>query len=174
MHGQEDHIVLVNDQDEEVGSMEKMEAHRKGLLHRAFSVFIMNRMGEMLIQQRAEGKYHSGGLWSNACCSHPRKGERTEEAAHRRLQEELGFDCELRPLFTLKYCAEVGENLIEHELDHIYIGNYDGAPEANKDEVKDYQYVAIHRLEQWMRDRPEEFTYWFRLALPEFKVYCNQ
>ncbi len=174
MHGQEDYIVLVNDQDEEVGSMEKMEAHRKGLLHRAFSVFIMNSKGEMLIQQRAEGKYHSGGLWSNACCSHPRKGERTEEAAHRRLQEELGFDCELRPLFTLKYCAEVGENLIEHELDHIYIGNHDGAPEANKDEVKNYQYVTIHRLEQWIAERPEEFTYWFRLALPEFNVHYNR
>lgn len=154
--------------------MEKMEAHEKGLLHRAFSVFIMNGKGEMLIQQRSEGKYHSGGLWSNACCSHPKRGEHTEDAAHRRLVEELGFDCELRPLFTLKYRAEVGEGLIEHEIDHIYIGSHEGEVQANVDEVMGYQYVTIHRLEQWMEERPEEFTYWFRLALPEFKVHYNQ
>ena len=168
MSFQRDHIILVNEQDEWVGSMEKMEAHRKGVLHRAFSVFIMNGRGEMLIQQRAEGKYHSGGMWSNACCSHPYPGESTPGAAHRRLQEEMGFDCELRPLFTLKYRLEVGDGLVEHEYDHIYIGEYAGEVEPNPEEAMDFRYITIPALQEWMEREPEVFTHWFKLAMPEF------
>ena len=164
-------VILVDERDEAVGIMEKMEAHRKGALHRAFSVFIMNEKGEMLIQQRAEGKYHSGGLWSNACCSHPVPGEDTLAAAHRRLQEEMGFDCELERLFSLTYKQDVGKDLTEHEVDHIYVGKYDGQPGINPTEVKSYRYVDMRELERWMEDTPEEFTSWFRLAMPKFKEH---
>lgn len=115
-------VILVNELDQETGLMEKMEAHEKGLLHRAFSVFIMNDQGDMLLQQRALDKYHSGGLWTNACCSHPLPGEAVEAAAHRRLSEEMGFDCPLRELFQFTYRTEFDNGLIEHEYDHVWTG----------------------------------------------------
>jgi isopentenyl-diphosphate delta-isomerase len=164
-------VILVNERDEEVGTMEKMEAHRKGAMHRAFSIFIMNEKGEMLIQQRADEKYHSGGLWSNACCSHPVPGEDTTDAAHRRLYEEMGFDCELERLFSLTYKQEVGKALTEHEIDHIYMGLYTGTLQPNSSEVQSYQYVGMRELEAWMQERPGEFTYWFRLVMPQFKEH---
>jgi isopentenyl-diphosphate delta-isomerase len=164
-------VILVNERDEAVGTMEKMEAHRKGALHRAFSVFIMNKRGEMLIQQRAEGKYHSGGLWSNACCSHPAPGEDTMDGAHRRLYEEMGFNCELEQLFTLTYKQEVGKDLTEHEIDHIYVGQFEGQPSINFTEVNSYRFVDMGELERWMRESPAEFTSWFRLAMPSFKEH---
>src|SRR5690348_5807899 len=117
-------VVLVNEEDQEVGTMEKMEAHRRGVLHRAFSVFIFNKQGEMLLQQRAQEKYHSGGLWTNACCSHPRPGEEVSEGAGRRLVEELGFETELQPVFNFVYKANFENGLIEHEFDHVYFGTY--------------------------------------------------
>jgi isopentenyl-diphosphate delta-isomerase len=167
-------VILVDERDESVGTMEKMEAHKKGALHRAFSVFVMNKQGEMLIQQRAVEKYHSGGLWSNACCSHPAPGEETMDAAHRRLKEEMGFDCELRQLFSLTYKQEVGKGLIEHEIDHIYVGQYEGQPSINPKEVKSYQYVDMREVDRWMLEKPEEFTSWFRLAIPQFKEHWEQ
>src|SRR5258708_894916 len=122
----EERVILVNDQDEEIGTEEKMCAHEKGLLHRAFSIFIYNSKGEMLLQRRAKIKYHSGGLWTNACCSHPRKGETIEKAAHRRLKEEFGFDCNLKNAFSFIYQADLDKGLKEHEFDYVLTGLYDG------------------------------------------------
>lgn len=162
------HIIVVNEKDEWIGTMEKMEAHQSGVLHRAFSVFILNHKNEMLLQRRALEKYHSGGLWSNACCSHPQPGESTIGAAHRRLREELGFDCELKPMFHLRYKSDVGELLIENEYDHIYFGIYDGPIEPNPEEIMDYQFVPLDKIESWRKEKPQEFTAWFHLAMPHF------
>lgn len=157
-------VVLVNENDEPVGTMEKIEAHQKGLLHRAFSVFVTNAAGEMLLQQRASGKYHCPGLWTNTCCSHPFPGERVEEAAHRRLQEEMGFDCELKEVFSFTYRVEFDNGLTEHEYDHVFIGSYDGeiVPESN--EVSAYKYVSLDKIEEQLNSEPDAFTPWFRLA----------
>jgi isopentenyl-diphosphate delta-isomerase len=134
-------VIVVNEKDEWMGTMEKMEAHINGTLHRAFSVFILNDSAELLLQQRAAGKYHSAGLWSNTCCSHPMPAESTLAAAHRRLKEEMGFDCELKPLFTLRYKAVVGD-LIENEYDHIYIGKYNGPVTMNTEEVQNFKFLS--------------------------------
>ncbi|MEZ5018430.1 MAG: isopentenyl-diphosphate Delta-isomerase [Flavipsychrobacter sp.] len=164
----EEKVICVNEQDEYLGLANKMQAHIDGTLHRAFSVFIMNDSGEMLLQQRAKNKYHSPGLWSNACCSHPRFGESTTAAAHRRMREEMGFDCSIEKIFTFRYKAEVGQGLIENEYDHIYIGNYSGEIIPNKEEVASYKYVAIDDLYEWMKKEPQLFTAWFKMVLPEF------
>jgi isopentenyl-diphosphate delta-isomerase len=162
------HVILVNEKDEETGSMEKMQVHHEGVLHRAFSVFILNSNHQMLLQQRADGKYHSPGLWSNACCSHPRPGEETMQSAHKRLMEEMGFDCDFEPLFILRYKSEVGNGLTENEIDHIYIGYYDGPVTINPEEVKTWRYMDLNALQEWMKEEPEAFTNWFHLAMPEF------
>lgn len=167
-------VILVNEHDEWLGTMEKLEAHQKGALHRAFSVFVTNDKNELLLQQRAYGKYHSGGLWSNTCCSHPAAGESTLSGAHRRLQEELGFDCELEPIFTLRYKSDVGNGLIENEYDHIYIGQYNGHIAANIEEVQDHKYISVDELQKWIERSPNEFTAWFHLALPKFIEYISQ
>ena len=163
-----DHVIVVNERDEWLGTMEKLAAHEEGVLHRAFSVFILNENNELLLQQRADGKYHSGGLWSNTCCSHPMPGESTKSAAHRRLKEEMGFDCELQPLFHLRYRSDVGSNLIENEYDHIFCGSYNGAIHLNPEEVKSYKYVTLEAVSKWMAEQPQLFTEWFHLALPQF------
>jgi len=168
MSFQKDHVIVVNEQDEWLGTMEKFAAHKKGILHRAFSVFVMNGKNELLIQQRADDKYHSGGLWSNTCCSHPYPGESTIAGAHRRLQEEMGMDCMLQPLFHLRYRSEVGNALIENEYDHIYIGTYKGEVIPNISEVKDYRYISLTELREWMDNEPLSFTKWFHLAMPHF------
>ena len=136
-------VILVDENDNPLGTMEKMEAHEKGVLHRAFSVFIFNNNGEMLLQQRAFSKYHSGGLWTNTCCSHPREGEPTIEAAHRRLQEEMGFDCEIEKAFDFIYKRELDQGLTEHELDHVFIGEFEGEVRFNKEEVNAYAYTPV-------------------------------
>jgi isopentenyl-diphosphate delta-isomerase len=164
-----DSVILVNEQDEWLGTMEKLAAHREGLLHRAFSVFVLNDKQELLLQQRALNKYHSGGLWSNTCCSHPFPAESTESAAHRRLQEEMGFDTELTPLFNFRYKSDVGNGLVENEFDHIYIGYYSQSlSEPNPTEVMAQQYCSIAEIEKWMKEKPEDFTAWFHLAFPIF------
>ncbi len=168
-----DEVIIVNERDEWLGTMGKMEAHKSGALHRAISVFVMNDKNELLLQQRAEEKYHSGGLWSNTCCSHPKPAESTIAAAHRRLQEEMGFDCELESIFTLRYKAEVGNELIENEYDHIFLGHYNGAIEINKEEVQDYQYITIDNLEKMMKAVPESFTPWLHLTLPNFRAFVG-
>ena len=162
-------VVLVNPQDQEMGLMEKMEAHRTGALHRAFSFFIFNSKGEWLLQQRAHGKYHSGGLWTNACCSHPRKGETAAMAATRRLQEEMGLYCQAKPLFHFIYRSEFSNSLIEHELDHVCVGYSDQLPNINDDEVASYRYISTDALEFELKAYPEHFTVWFRICYEQVK-----
>ena len=164
-------VILVDENDKEIGSEEKMEAHRTGKLHRAFSIFTFNSKGEMLLQQRAKNKYHSGGLWANTCCSHPRLGETLEEAIHRRLKEEMGFDCELKEIFSFIYKDTVG-TLTEHELDHVFIGMYDGEVHPNPGEVDDYKWVTIESLKEHVKTHPEAYTEWFKIALEKtLKMY---
>lgn len=175
MSFQKDHVILVNEKDEWLGTMEKIEAHRTGALHRAFSVFVVNDKNEMLLQQRAEEKYHSSGLWSNACCSHPFPGESTLAAAHRRLQEELGFDCPLTTAFHLRYCSAVNNGLTENEYDHIYTGLYNGTVSPDRKEIMNVKYVSLNALEKWVNEEPEAFTLWFRMALPRvIRIFNNK
>jgi len=173
LRNMESQVILVNEQDEAIGVMEKMEAHRKGLLHRAFSVFVLNDAGEMLIHQRALGKYHSGGLWTNACCSHPRPGESVEAAAHRRLFEEMGFDCPLTQLFQFTYRTPFTNGLIEHEYDHVLYGTYNGAVNPDPAEVNDFRYMSITAITRLLEEQPDQFTSWFQLALPKFIENIN-
>ncbi|MBS0028822.1 isopentenyl-diphosphate Delta-isomerase [Chitinophaga sp. 22321] len=166
-------VILVNEQDEAIGTMEKMEAHHKGLLHRAFSVFVINDAGEMLLQRRALEKYHSAGLWTNACCSHPFPGETIAAAAHRRLQEEMGFDCELQEIFTFTYRAEFDNGLTEHEFDHVLLGTYNGNIHPNPSEVCDYHYLSAARINELMKEEPAAYTIWFHRALPLVLQYIT-
>jgi isopentenyl-diphosphate delta-isomerase len=159
-------VILVNEQDEETGTIEKMEAHRKALLHRAFSVFIFNEKGEMLLQQRAMGKYHSPGLWTNACCSHPRPGELVEEAAGRRLMEEMGIDVKIEKVFDFIYKTEFDNGLTEFEFDHVYTGTYDGSLNPDKQEVHDYCFRSMEDIEQDLSRCPEKYSEWFKIAFP--------
>ncbi|RAJ73521.1 isopentenyl-diphosphate delta-isomerase [Chitinophaga dinghuensis] len=159
-------VILVNESDEPIGTMEKLEAHEKGLLHRAFSVFVVNDAGEILIQQRALDKYHSGGLWTNTCCSHPAPGETTLAAAHRRLQEEMGFDCPLQEIFSFTYKNVFDNGLTEHEFDHVFVGTYNGLVRPDVAEVNNYQYLPANQLLERMKAEPESFTVWFHRALP--------
>jgi isopentenyl-diphosphate Delta-isomerase len=162
----QEEVVLVNEQDEPMGAMEKMEAHRKALLHRAFSIFIFNSKGEMLLQQRAFQKYHSAGLWTNACCSHPRPGENIRDAAMRRLHEELGFTTALEKIFAFTYRTEFGNGLTEHEFDHVFIGRYDQALNPNIEEVSDHCFKTLDEIRADMESLPEKYTSWFHLAFP--------
>jgi isopentenyl-diphosphate delta-isomerase len=151
-----------------------MEAHEKGLLHRAFSVFIFNSRGKMLLQRRAISKYHSGGLWTNACCSHPFPGENTQVAAMRRLKEELGFTSALHKIFDFTYRSEFGNGLIEHEFDHVFLGYYDGPVFPNPDEVEDYAFKDMEWIKQELRRNPAHFTSWFKLAMPRLEVWIEK
>ncbi len=164
-------VILVDADDREVGAMEKLAAHANGgVRHRAFSVFIVDPQGRWLLQRRAADKYHFPGLWTNACCSHPRPGEGTAEAAHRRLREELGFDCPLAERFQFEYRAtSAAEGLTEHELDHVFTGEHAGAVTPDPAEVGAVRWVEIRALEAELRARPETFTPWFRLALERVK-----
>lgn len=167
----EKEVVLVNERDESLGTMEKMEAHRKGVLHRAFSVFIFNSKGEMLLQQRAQGKYHSGGLWTNACCSHPAPGEAVADAAKRRLREEMGFSVSLEKIFDFVYRSEMENGLTEHEFDHVFGGFYDEAIMPDKNEVKDYCYKSMESIKQSLQTHPHQFTAWFHIAFPRVEQW---
>lgn len=159
-------VILVNEKDEEIGVMDKLEAHRQALLHRAFSVFIFNEKGEMLLQQRADSKYHSGGLWTNACCSHPAPGEETEKAARRRLLEEMGFTTSIVKIFDFTYRAEFDNGLIEHEYDHVFLGMYKGEVKPDPEEVQDFCYLDMETLKRRLDEEPESFTAWFYIAMP--------
>lgn len=161
-------VILVDEQDNALGLMEKMEAHRKGVLHRAFSVFVLNEKGELMLQQRASQKYHSGELWTNTCCSHPRDGETSEEAAHRRLMEEMGFDCDIKKGLEFTYRAELDKGMIEHEYDHLFIGRYDGEPEINHDEVMAWKWMNIDLLSKDIVDNPNNYTEWFKIIYQSF------
>jgi isopentenyl-diphosphate Delta-isomerase len=170
----EKEVVLVNERDESLGTMEKMEAHRKGVLHRAFSVFIFNNKGEMLLQQRANGKYHSGGLWTNACCSHPAPGEPVAEAAARRLQEEMGFSVSLRKIFDFIYRSEMPNGLTEYEFDHVFAGFYENEIRPDKNEVKDYCYKSMEAIRQNLQTHPHQFTAWFHIAFPRVEKWQRE
>jgi len=160
-------IVLVDENDVQTGTMEKMEAHEKGLLHRAFSVFIFNKKGEFLLQQRALNKYHNGGLWTNSCCSHPFPGEDVLNAANRRLGEEMGFETKLSPLFNFIYKATFNNGLTEYEFDHVFTGIYDGAINADKNEVNDYCFKTLDEIQSSLLMNGNQYTEWFKIALPE-------
>jgi len=159
-------VILVNEQDQETGTTEKMEAHRKALLHRAFSIFIFNTKGEMLLQQRALGKYHSPGLWTNTCCSHPRPGEDVEVAALRRLKEEMGIETPLTKIFDFIYRTEFDNGLTEYEFDHVYTGTYSGQLSPNKQEVNDYCFRSMDDIAQDLERRSEKYSSWFKIAFP--------
>lgn len=160
-------VILVNEKDKVLGYMEKQEAHIKGLMHRAFSIFIFNDKNELLLQKRAVEKYHSGGLWTNTCCSHPRKNETNIEAAYRRLNEEMGMSCVLNKVFTFTYKAVLDKGLTEHEFDHVFFGFTNQKPKINTDEVAEYKYISIVNLEKTVSTRPELFTEWFLICFPK-------
>lgn len=168
----EEHVILVDEQDREIGAMEKLAAHENGgVRHRAFSVFIFDSQGLWLLQKRADGKYHFPGLWTNACCSHPRPGEATEAAAHRRLGEELGFDCPLTERFHFEYRAtSEAEGLTEHEIDHVFTGVFDGDLNLNPHEVGAVRWVTLTDLEHDVQTNPDTFTPWFKLAFPRVRT----
>lgn len=167
-------VILVDEQDNPVGSCEKLAAHKEGLLHRAFSVFIFNSKGEMLLQQRAMGKYHSGGLWTNACCSHPAEGEDVEIAAHRRLLEEMGFDTAVEKVFDFVYKASFENGLTEHEFDHVFSGYYEGSIHYNTEEVMDYCYKGLDEIKESLSNHPHRYTAWFHLAFPKIEEWWLQ
>lgn len=168
-------VILVNEKDEEVGQMEKLEAHQKGLLHRAFSILIFNSKGEMLIHQRASSKYHSGNLWTNACCSHPEPGETIEVAGQRKLFQEMGIRCHLTYSHKFLYETGLDNNLTEHEWDHVLIGKYDADPVCNTDEVKAWKYQSIEFLKSDAAKHPDRYTSWFKIILqqPELSSKLN-
>lgn len=166
-----DNVILVTPEDEKIRVMEKMEAHKKGLLHRAFSVFIYNANGDMLIHKRADEKYHCGGLWTNACCSHQRDGESSLQAATRRCQEEMGFTTPLEEIFSFTYKASFSNGLIEHEYDHVLVGEYNGLPKPNPQEVSAWRFISQEELDKAIEKEPQQFTPWFKIAYQKVKEY---
>lgn len=165
-------VILVDENDNPIGTMEKMEAHRKGLLHRAFSILVFNSKGELLLQKRSPKKYHSGGLWTNTCCSHPRPDEDMKNALSRKLKQEMGID--VTPEFSHKfiYKTVLENNLVEYEYDHVYVGRFDGEPDINPDEVEEWRFEDLDRLRDSMKKNPQDFTYWFKLIVndPDLKA----
>lgn len=156
-------VILVDEADNDVGVMEKLQAHKEARLHRALSIFVFNDKGELLLQKRADGKYHSAGLWTNTCCSHPRPGETTDQAAKRRLTEEMGFNCTLKHEFSFIYRAEMGNGLTEHEYDHVYFGSYNSEPKINPDEVADWKYMSLSDISEDIKNNRKNYTAWFKL-----------
>lgn len=160
-------VILVDTEDREIGLMEKMQAHREAKLHRAFSVFLWNDKNEVLLQQRALDKYHCGGMWTNACCSHPRAGETLQDAVKRRLEEEMGIACDTKWAYSFIYKADVGGGLFEHEFDHVFLGRFSGIPQPDENEVSDWGYVTIEALKQDVEAHPAKYTPWFKIILSE-------
>lgn len=163
----EEQVILVDEQDNPIGLMPKIEAHERALLHRAFSVFVFNENGDLLLQQRAASKYHSPLLWTNTCCSHPRDGESNIEAGKRRLQEEMGFSCDLEEVFWFIYKAPFDNGLTEHELDHVLIGQFNGEPVINKNEVALYKWMSLSEIKKDIELHPENYTAWFKIIFNE-------
>jgi isopentenyl-diphosphate delta-isomerase len=163
----EESVIIVNPEGQLIGTMDKMAAHRSGTLHRAFSIFIFNSQGQLLLQQRAFDKYHSGGLWTNTCCSHPRLNEITINAAHRRLQEEMGMECPMTELFQFSYRHDFENGLIEHEFDHVFMGVCDDVPLPNPEEVAGFQYMDIDQLLLELLEQPDKYTAWFKICLEQ-------
>lgn len=169
----EENVILVNQNDEQIGLMPKMEAHEKAVLHRAFSVFVLNEKNEIMLQQRASHKYHSPLLWTNTCCSHQRDGETNLQAGNRRLQEEMGFATELKELFHFIYKAPFDNGLTEHELDHVMIGYYNDEPKINPEEVESWKWMGIEDVQKDMQSHPEAYTVWFKIIFDEFYHYLE-
>ncbi len=165
-----EYVILVDQEDNAIGTMEKMEAHRKGLLHRAFSVVIFNSKGEMLLQKRATTKYHSAGLWTNACCSHPMPGEPMPQATQRKLKQEMGIDLKTEYVFKFIYRTQLENSLIEHECDHVFTGIFDGVPIINTHEVEAWKFVSTDQLRKEVSLNPENYTYWFKLILEHYSL----
>jgi len=169
----EEQVVLVDEMDVQIGLMPKLEAHEKALLHRAFSVFILNDKNEIMLQQRAAGKYHSPLLWTNTCCSHQRENESNIEAGKRRLQEEMGFSVPLKELFSVIYKAPFDNGLTEHEFDHVMIGYHNEVPNINADEVEDWKWMTIEAVHEDMKIHPEIYTEWFKIIFDKFYHYIE-
>lgn len=165
MRDQDERVILVDESDREIGEAAKLDAHERGVLHRAFSVFVVNREGEVLLQRRAEGKYHGGGLWSNSCCGHPRPGEETGDAARRRLREEMGIDLTLEPVFFFTYRAEMANGLTEHEIDHVFVARFDGDPAPDPAEVGGWRWADPNEIAEALRGGAGHFTPWLEPAL---------
>lgn len=168
LHLKEEQVILVDQNDEPIGTMGKMEAHEKALLHRAFSVFVMNKNGETMLQQRAAHKYHSPLLWTNTCCSHQRVGETNIEAGKRRLQEEMGFQTDLKELFSFTYKAAFDNGLTEHEFDHVMMGEFEGNPEINPDEVAAWKWMKPADIKKDIEANPDQYTEWFKIIFEKF------
>ncbi|MGZ5220907.1 MAG: isopentenyl-diphosphate Delta-isomerase [Chitinophagaceae bacterium] len=170
----EQQVILVNEKDEATGVAGKMEVHEKGLLHRAFSVFVFNKKGEMLLQQRAPGKYHSGGLWTNACCSHPGPGEEIEKAAQRRLKEEMGIDIPVTKSFDFVYKVNFENGLTEYEFDHVFVAEYEGPVKYDKEEVMDFCYKTMQEIRDSLQSSAQKYTAWFQLAFPKIETWWKE
>jgi len=170
----EEQVILVNENDEQIGLMPKLEAHEKAVLHRAFSVFVLNDKKEVMLQQRAHQKYHSPLLWTNTCCSHQRDGETNIQAGTRRLREEMGFETELKELFHFIYKAPFENGLTEHELDHVMIGYYEGEPLINPEEVEDWKWMSIEAIKRDMLEHPDLYTVWFKIIFDEFYHFLEE
>lgn len=169
----EEKVVLVNANDEPIGLMPKLEAHEKGVLHRAFSVFIFNSKNELMLQQRALDKYHSPGLWTNTCCSHQRENESNITAGKRRLQEEMGFVTELKETVSFVYKAPFDNGLTEHEFDHVMVGTYEGTPILNKDEAEDWKWMPLEDVKNDVQNNPDNYTAWFKIIFQKFYQHIS-
>lgn len=174
MTSQIEKVILVDENDQPVGEMEKLEAHLQARLHRAFSVFVFNDQNELMLQQRAFTKYHSPGLWTNTCCSHPRPGEDLFQAARRRLIEEMGFECSLEKIFDFIYRAELDQGITEHEFDHVLIGRFNGLPVVNPDEVAQWKWMSLDDLQKDLSENPHHYTVWFRIAFDRVRSHLTQ
>ena len=168
-----DEIILVDEKDNQISTGEKMTVHKEGKLHRAFSVFIFNSKDELMLQQRAKIKYHSPGLWTNTCCSHPKPGEKTEDAAKRRLREEMGFSCDLKEAFSFVYKAKFDNGLSEHEFDHVFIGKFDGNPKPDKKEAENWKWISFSELKKDMKRNPDNYTCWLKVSIDKLISYLE-
>jgi len=169
-----DELILVDEHDNPIGKLDKTSVHEQGLLHRAFSLFVFNSKGEILLQQRADHKYHSAGLWSNACCSHPRFGEELNTAVQRRLLDEMGMDCDPMFVFSFLYRVEFDNGLVEHEFDHVFFDVLEALPSINLEEVKSYKYMSMDNLEKELLSNPAYYTEWFKLCIPQVRSHYNR
>lgn len=163
-------ILLVDKNDKEIGFEDKAKVHKLGLFHRAFSIFVFNSQGELLIQKRSKNKYHSGNLWSNTCCSHQKQNEHLDDAVHKRLKIEMGLDCELQEFFNFSYKVKLDNGLIENEFDHVFIGVCDSKPKANLKEVSDYKYISLKELKKAIKLNPQDYTVWFKIIIKKYKI----
>jgi len=166
-------IILVDEKDNEIGTGEKIKTHQEGKLHRAFSIFIFNSRNELLLQKRASSKYHSGGLWANTCCSHPNPGETTLDAAHRRLKEEMGFDTPLKEIFTFTYKIKFDDDMTEYEYDHVFIGEFNGKPDPDKNEVEEWKLISLEDLKKDVDNNAGNYAYWLKEFLDKLIAYVE-